>query len=58
MLEVLSQELPDVPIILTSFSYDGSLKSNRGLSEYSYQEDYKQVIKDWQNNGQGTYPIK
>ena len=54
MLEVLSQELPDVPIILTSFSYDGSLKSNRDLSEYSYQEDYKQVIKDWQNNGQGT----
>ncbi|HFI0634342.1 TPA: folylpolyglutamate synthase/dihydrofolate synthase family protein [Streptococcus suis] len=52
MLDLLEKRLPHVPLILTSFAYDGAL-SEENRQGREYDEDYRAFIEDWQSSKQG-----
>ncbi|HEM3561627.1 TPA: bifunctional folylpolyglutamate synthase/dihydrofolate synthase [Streptococcus suis] len=52
MLGLLEKRLPHVPLILTSFAYDGAL-SEENRQGRDYVENYQQFIEDWQSSKQG-----
>ena len=53
MLAILEEELPQTPVILTSFDYDGALAMPEEAARFTYREDYRQVISDWEQEGKG-----
>jgi dihydrofolate synthase/folylpolyglutamate synthase len=56
MLGLLEKRLPHVPLILTSFAYDGAL-SEKNQQDRDFVADYQQFIEKWQSDGQGILII-
>lgn len=55
MLALLAEELPQVSLVLTSFSYDGALREEAAWG--TYESDYQTFIENWKQEGEGMLLI-